>query len=355
MYALVLLAIGSIALATEGVVKRSTFFAAGAAALLSLGTMGSGFIAPGIAAGLCAARALRERHQRRSLAGLAVLFGAIALAGILLRAESRRHGANYADTLGEFWRALEGFGAWPLPSGSVGLLVLWTPWLVHGLLLLRRREIHAVDWFALGLGAWALINTCGLAFARPDLAPSMDPRHFTALFMNVAAALVSAAALLRFALSPPRSWWLLLPAATAGAALVGMLPIEQRGVASTRQQPFWHDARDQILLPFLRSGDRALMQDLPFDGRCPYWNSATLAHYLESPLLQPVLPAKLRRAIAQNPTSPAPPESLDPGWLTLTARTFMKCGLALAAIGGLLLGWAGWRTRPLRPVNRAAL
>lgn len=336
MYALVLLAVCTLALASAPDIHRFICIAAAAAAIVSLGTMGTGFVAPGIAAAICAVRWLREKTQKRRLAGLAAIFAVISVAGLLFSANSRRHAPNYADSLAEFWSAFEGFAAWPMPSGSIGLLVQWSPWLVQCFLVARRREHTALDWFAVGVGAWALINAAGLSFGRPDLAPPTDPRHFTALFANALALLTNAAALTATAVSTHRAWFSLAPAAAALVGIIAMAQIDVRGFHSAQAQAFWRDARDQVVLPFLWSGDRELLRDLPFDGRCPYWNSAVLAHYLESPLLQPLLPFKLRKALALRPEAPL--TAPEPGTVTLAARTLMKSGLSLAALGAVLLG-----------------
>jgi hypothetical protein len=346
MYALTLLAICPLAIAAFHQPDTFTWLAAAAAGIASLGTMGSGIVAPALGCVLCAWRWFREPHQRRGLAGSSVIFGVVTAIGLLASAASRRHSVHYAASLTEFWRAFESYGAWPLPSGTLSLLAVWSPWILHGFLLLRRRHASPLDWFAAGLGAWALVSTAGLAFARPDLAAHLDPRHFTALFVNFLAPCISTAALWHADL---RRSALISTAAVATLA-IGLVRIEQRGFEATRQQLSWHEARDAIVLPFLWTGDRQLLQDLPPDGRCPYWNSALLAHYLDSPLLQPVLPFKLRKALAERPASEPPASIPGPGNLTLFARTGMKLGPAFVLVGALLLAWS----RPKRATTAPA-
>ena len=72
-----------------------------------------------------------------------------------------------------------------------------------------------------------------------------------------------------------------------------------------------------------------------------------VADLLDSPLLQPILPAPYRRSLAaRSPQASPPPEA---GAVTLAVRTLMKAGLVLAGVGSIAFGFFVWRGRGLAP------
>jgi hypothetical protein len=128
-----------------------------------------------------------------------------------------------------------------------------------------------------------------------------------------------------------------IPAACALYALVAASP----GVARS----YWGQmcSYDNVVRPYLRTGNRQLLYDVS-PGILPYWNGAELAAQLDSPLMQPWLPAVLRQCLAQRPGSSIHGEQFA-GPVTLDCRTAMKMGPYLAAIGALLIAAAAWGAR----------
>jgi hypothetical protein len=92
---------------------------------------------------------------------------------------------------------------------------------------------------------------------------------------------------------------------------------------------------DDLIRPYLRTGNRALLYDLP-PARLPYWNGAELAAQLDSPLMQPWLPAVLRQSLVDRPGSGFR-GAQEPGGVTMACRALMKAGVYLAAAGLILL------------------
>lgn len=344
MYALLLLAVTTLSLAGVSAVTRRVWIVAAAAGAVSLFTMGSGFVAPGIAAAVCVLRATRETEQRRGLLILAAIFGAFALAGMALYRSAPFQGSDYAHSWGQFLSALTGRAAWPLPPQPWWALVTWLPWLLVALGLVRTRRGGALEWLALGVGLWALVNAAGLAHGRPLEAPPFDSKYYTAMSTGVFAALLSVTALIA-RWSETRARATIAGLATL-AVTIALLRFGGAAVQESRDQFNARRAHDDVVRPFLASGDPTQLRATPWH-HLPYWNGAELADLLDAPLLQPSLPTPLRAALARRPGSGFPP-SPEPGPLTIAARTLMKLGLLFALSGVGLLAWWAWRAPDAR-------
>jgi hypothetical protein len=340
MYALNFLAIGTLAIAAGEQLGPLAWLGGAAAGSVSLVTMGSGFVAPGLAAGVCVVRFIFERTRRRDLAVLALIFAAIAVAGFLARTDSRWHAFTYARTAAKFWRSFVAYATWPLPPHWASVAVVWLPWLAVGIWTLARRAGSCLDWLAIGIGAWALVNAIGLAYARPELTSPFDSKYNTAVSLAGVASVLSSCALSARLRS---RWWLLIaPVAAALAVAVAATDYGARGIADARFYRDLKNPHNALVRPYLATGDRSMMMEIPPE-RSPYWNSAELAIRLDSPLLQPVLPFPLRKALAMRPGLHLP-GPLEPGPLTLGARTLMKISPLIFAIGLVLivLGLRRW-------------
>lgn len=338
MYALNLLGLCTLLLAAAPKPDLVTGLAALAAGTLSLATMGAGFVAPAVAGGICALRFMLEPERRRGIAALFGIFVVVAVAGVLWREASHWHAGGYARTWAAFWKAFKGFAAWPLPGHGGTLVVLWLPWLAISMLAVLRKATGTLVWLAAGLGAWALLAAVGLAHGRPELAWPIDSKYFTALSFGTLASVLSTAALLQ---SLSRVWPKVVFATASLAAVVALLASGERGKGGAAQHHYHWTEQDPLVHRFLATGDRALMQDVGAIN-APYWNSAELAQRLESPLLQPLLPAELRKSLNQRPGM-----KLDdsPGPLTVAMFTaFETTGVfILAGFAGLVI--ALWKTR----------
>ena len=343
MYALNFLGICSLAIAATPKVTRLTLFGGAAAALVSLFTMGSGFIAPGLAAGICLLRCVGEREQRPRLAALAMIFFGCALAGLALYREAPFQGSGYARTWAQFWPAFVGRAAWPLPAHGGFVAFVWLPCALLLAAVARERRIRFLDWIALGTAAWSLLTAIGLAHGRAQETPPFDSKYYTAMSMTAVAALLCAGALLSH--WPARRAPAIVALLAALVTTAAMFPLGAAGVRASQQQFGDRLANDDLVRPFLATGDPARLRATPWS-ELPYWNGAELADLLDDPLLQPWLPAALRQSLAQRPNGTVR-GAQSPGWLTLAARTLMKAGPFLFVAGCVAFLWAAvsWRRR----------
>jgi hypothetical protein len=345
MDALVLMAV-TVLLLGAAPPTRLSLAAAAAASAVSVFTMASGFAAPLIAAA-AVLWAPRATGGGRGALPHAAVFLAAAVAGLALYRPAPFQGPTYAGMASVFLGALEARMAWPLAPGLLQAALVWLPLaLFGGTLLLRMRTRGPLDAVVLGLGAWALVNAAGLAHGRPLDASPFDNKYYTTMALAVVASGLGTLVLLserRTRAAAAVAFIALSPALLSTAGLLARSPAEARG--------YWglQASYDGYLRPYLRTGDRAILYDVAPD-RLPYWNGAELAAQLDSPLMQPWLPAVLRRCLADRPGSPYRADEA-PGWPLLLCRSAMKAGLLVAALGLALLGRTALRgpvrlTRP---------
>lgn len=342
MYGLLLMAVVVITLASVGRITMPIYVGAAGASLVSLFTMGAGPVGPACAAGICLVRCGFERDQRRTLIRLGAVFFTAALLGVFLHVSSRAHVPLYANSWAQFQRAFTGVLAWPLPSRAVWAALLWVPWIVNGVLILRRRQASPLEWLAVGLGSWGMINALALGYARQYEGPPFDSRFFTAFSLGAIGTFCSSIALVLRA--PRRGWSGYLAAHAAWLAMIlGMFAAGIHGLAGAKEVGATRAELDHRIRVFLSTGDSAPLLENP-----PHHTGAEVIARLESTLFQTILPAPYRRALAARSAPEAPSEG-EAGWLTLTVRTLMKAGPVIAALGLIGCGYMVWRTRAIQP------
>lgn len=337
MYGLAFFVVGLGTLAAAPHITAEIALVAFLGSTASLFTMGAGLVAPGCAVGVCLVRAAFEPAQRQRLAGLAGLFFIVALAGVWLHSSSRQHAPLYATSAAQYGKAFLGMLSWPLPAHVGCAALLWLPWIVNGVQILRRREATALEWVAVGLGCWGLVNAAALGYARPYEGPPFDSRFFTPFSLGVCGSIGASVALLLRAASPRRRvlWWLPLGAAGAGLLVLGV-----RGVHGARDSRESHAEFDRRIRRMLSTGDRTPVVEKP-----PAFTGQTVADRLESPLLQPILSAPHRRALAERSGNLASAAAITGGPVTVIVRTMMKVGPVVFLLGLIGLGAAAWRLR----------
>jgi len=342
MYGLLLMAVVVIAMASATRVTPAIYIGAAGASLVSLFTMGAGPLGPACAVGICLVRCAFERDQRRALVRLGVIFFAAALLGVFLHVSSRAHVPLYANSWAQFQRAFMGILAWPLPPRAIWAALLWVPWFVNGVLILRRREASPLEWLAVGLGTWGMINAVALGYARQYEGPPFDSRFFTALSLGAMGAFCSSIALV---LRAPLSGWSRYQAGHVAwvAMILGMIGVGIDGLAGAKTAGATRAELDHRIRVFLSTGNSAPLLEKP-----PHHTGPEVIARLESSILHTILPAPYRRALAAR-FGPEAGSEAEAGWLTLTVRTLMKAGPGIAALGLMGCGYIMWRTRASQP------
>ena len=338
MYGLVLLAVCALTIASTPRVTTGACVGAGAAGLLALFTMGAGLVGSGCAVGICLVRSWLEPAQRRRLLALGAVFFAAASLGLVLHVSSRAHVGFYATSFAQFQRAFIGVLSWPLPPWIGCAAIVWLPWLINGVAILRRREATALEWLAVGLGAWAAVDAVALGYARQYEGPPFDSRFFTPISVGAWASVLSTVSLLGRARTRRVALWPALALAAVGLGWIGYGVAGVREAAASRAD---RQDREQRVRGFLATGNRTLVMERP-----THANGEMVLDRLESPLLQGLLPAPFRRELAARPGHAAMADA-GPGPVTTVARTLMKLGALIALLGLAALGWHARRTPPL--------
>jgi hypothetical protein len=333
MYALVLLAVCAVAIASAPQVTPALACGALGASALSLWTMGAGPLGLGCATGICLVRCAFEREQRRGLAALAGIFFGGALAGVFLHVSSRAHVPFYATSLAQFQRAFLGVLSWPLPPHLGSAALLWLPWLVTGSLILRRRGGTPIEWIATGLGMWAFINAVALGYARQYEGPPFDSRFFTPISLGALACLCSTVGLLLRARTVLSS----VAVATPWAAVTaGLLAVGINGLTGARENSAARSEHDHRIRTYLSSGNAQPLLEKP-----PNHSGGDVVERFDSPVFRRVMPAPYRRALLAG--DPARAAKIQAGPLTMAVRRVMQAGPWLALAGVATLGAAFWR------------
>jgi hypothetical protein len=96
---------------------------------------------------------------------------------------------------------------------------------------------------------------------------------------------------------------------------------------------------DHRIRQFLATGNPAPVVEKP-----PGSNAQQILARLDSTELQQVLPAPYRRALAARPGNSISIK-VEAGWITLTVRTLMKAGFALAVVGAIGCANCLWQGR----------
>lgn len=325
MYLLLALAFAVVALAAFPARSRGAILALFTAALLGLGSMGSGFVAAALAAAvLCLGHRKTKppAETLRAFAGAVVALALIAAAGWFWRAEAPHHAALHAQNFGEWWATFLRLLAWPW-SGAGAAVLLWLPWLaLVAVATARGLRTTALARVALALGVWVLLQTGALAFARAH-ANTPEPRHVSLLMLTP---LVGALALAALAEGERRRGRRALALGLAcGLPLAVAWRAAPTGFRDLRETAELRDGQAAMLRTFFATGDRAVLA--PAHGViAPYQNSVALAGLLEDPALRPLLPVSLRAA----PTSTGGETARGGGWSGLIVAA-LGLGLAFAA------------------------
>jgi hypothetical protein len=336
----VFMAVGSViglSLAHEFSLGSWGSWAALACAALVLGSMASGFLtALSLAAtGLIVAYA--GRRGIRKVAGFCAACAAIGAVGWLTRVEFTALYPIYAKGVGNWLKAFLMYAAWPLPPNILGFALLWAPWGALLLFTLWKRRIERLATFGIGLGIWALLQSCALGWARAGFLGLVSSRYTEFLGWGF----VANAACLAVALGRTGAWRAsrIVPWAAVALWMIGVGGTEVwRSQATYRPylEVFRGQTREheQRLGTFMRTMDPSVIESVDFP-RIPY-GAGEMLPILRDPLVRPLLPAPLRRDLVRD-SDPGLLSSVHDGALTFVAIRLLGSGPWCVAAGVALL------------------
>jgi hypothetical protein len=346
----VFMAFGSVlalSLAQGYSIKSLGSWGALAMALLTLGSMASGFLTAAAMLATGAIVTIAEGRRIRSVAGFGAACAAIAALGWFTRVHFTALHELYARDPADWLRAFLIYAAWPLAPGALGFLLMWLPWMILLFRTLRNREARPLAPFAIGLGLWDLLQSCALAWTRSGLSGLVSSRYTEFLVWgSVANAMALAIVFTGPGLAAGRRA-AALAAMAAWLALVGGNELWRSGAV---YRPYFEGFRGQTLEhewrlgTFMRKGDANIIEGVSFP-RIPTYSSEQIVSTLRDPQVLALLPAPLRRDAVRD-RQPSLLPSIQDGPLSHVALRVRVCGLALALVGVGLIAAALLFARP---------
>jgi hypothetical protein len=276
-------------------------WAAIAVAGVMLGSMASGFLTALSMAATGLVSAYAGRLGLRRVAGFCLVCIALAAVGWLTRVEFTALYPIYAKGVGSWLKAFLMYAAWPLPPDILGFLGLWSPWAVLLARTLWRRKIEPLAVFGIGLGIWALLQSCALGWARAGFLGLVSSRYTEFLGWGFVANAASIAILFRglgaTRLRQIASWSVI---AMWMAAVGGSEAWRSHVTFGPYLEDFRRQTREheQRLGTFMRADDSRVIESVSFP-RIPYL-SEQIIPVLRDPEVQPLLPAPLRRDLVRD-------------------------------------------------------
>ncbi len=139
-----------------------------AAAVLALGSMGSGFLASVVVLGLLGYRILRREISWRETWPTLALLGLVIAIGAATRVEVYYHQPLKAKTAHDFIFSILRSLEWPLRDRDWVGAILWLPWALAAMRTWQARESAEARFgqTLLGLGGWVLVQLAATAYAR---------------------------------------------------------------------------------------------------------------------------------------------------------------------------------------------
>ncbi len=350
----VFMAFGSViglSLAHDYSLRSVGSWAAIAAAVLMLGSMASGLLTALSMAVTGLIVAYVERRGSGRVAGFCAVCVAIAAAGWLTRVEFTALYPIYATSAAGWMKAFLMYASWPLPPNVLGFLGLWAPWGVLLSVTLWRRKRLPLAAFAIGLGTWALLQSCALGWARAGFLGLVSSRYTEFLgwgFVANAASIVTLFSGVGKTRAARAVTWATI---AAWMAAVGGSEVWRSHVI---YNPHLEDFRDQTreheqrLGTFMRTGDARVIESVSFP-HIPYVANQIIP-VLRDAAVQPLLPAPLRRDLVRERQSSLLPLVKD-GPLNFLAIHVLGYGPRFVGTGIALLVGACLLAR--RPVDGA--
>jgi hypothetical protein len=314
--------------------SRAGFWLGALCAFLAVFSVGSGFTAS-IALLLAALlESARDRSVLRERAPLITVAVTVAAVGWFCRVHVGYLEAAHANSLGQLARLALRCWSFPLVDWIWPALLLWVPFAVWLVTLVRdRRRWTPDERFLCALGVFVSMHGVMIGWARANESPRPAGRYFDVLALGL---FVNAWALVAWsrARSTP-----LRKATLAGWLVLAALGTTLLATRTFRDDLPYHDLlwsiQEKNLREYLSKGrPEALRQP---DWQIPHWNSEDLRALLDDPFIRGVLPWSIR------------PDSPPPG--TFSGRIGPVKLVVLAT--GFLLWLAAW-LRHRRLVRRSS-
>lgn len=312
-----------------------------ALALLTLGSMASGFLTALALAATAALVAFAVGRRARSVAAFGGACLGLAALGWFTRVRFTALHFLYARSLADWVHAFLSYAAWPLAPGALGFGVLWLPWFILVYRTLRFREAQPLAPFALGLGLWDLLQSCALAWTRSGFSGLVSSRYTEFLMWGTVANAVAVVLIFggpghrrsrRAASLAAMAAWLAL---VGGSEAFRSITLYRPYFDSFRAQTLGHE---RLLGTFARTGDASEIEGAAFP-RIPMFSGAGIMATLRDPQVVALLPAPLRRDFVRD-RQPSLLDSERDGPLSFAVLRAQEWGPAIALAGAAMVAGA---------------
>lgn len=293
-------------------------------------SMGSGFFSAAIVAVLSFWRFLIPRRSRLPHATLINSFTHLLI--VIIALATAPHFPSSSPDLSNVLHTFLHCLAWPLRFYNPWGALLWFPFALFLVQLIRRRVPSHRDLLLAALGLWVLTQIAAIAWARSTPAPVIAPRYYDILLLGLVANTLALARLLRFSRFqlPRRTHFSLIAVSTLWLGTAAWFAFhfaeshrryDLPALASYAERQIHH------VRTFLATDDPAALQAEPYP-KVPHPDPVYLAQLLRDPRVRTFLPPELNDI-------PAPPLSRFATHLRTTARFWLAAGFAL-------IGSAAW-------------
>lgn len=350
------------------------------AAIIALGSMGSGFLAAAVIGLVLLYRRIRSEITWRDALPTLVVMAAIVGVGLATRVEVSYHESLKAKTIHDFVFSLLRSMEWPVRDHDWVGLIMWAPWLFLLIRMLAKRPASEVEsrttMLVSALGLWVLVQLLATAYARGAGADYPASRYMDTLIFGTA---VNALALVLLFGSRPKS---MVPAAAPAEGQsadartkpfrrwllctfgIAWITATVAGTVDLLDTNLRHELPDTAIyyrnaeghvLGYLATNDESELVD-----PIPYPSASSLVVRLAHPSLRSLMPASVRPSLDLQPANPnesgfvsnfvshrhlntAPRHGLSPGTPALGSRptwgSFNAAGPA---------NTSEWRSQPLQ-------
>jgi hypothetical protein len=291
-------------------------------AVLSMGSMGSGFLAAAVVILVLGWRFWRGELRWRELWPTLTLMAALVIVGMLTRVEVDWHQKLKAKTAHDFFFSIVHSLQWPLRESHWAAAVLWAPWLLVAWSVLRAPPVAVTTTFSperfserrddsvaspsrasqtiVALGGWVLVQIVATAYARGVGADYPASRYMDTLVFGATANAIALGWLLANA---DRTLWARIAHYAIGLAWLVTFGL---GLHEVCERNFRHELPDAKkyyikaeghMRRYLATNDRKQLAypDIPFP------SADGLVERLARPSLRQLMPLPIRAPLEMTP------------------------------------------------------
>lgn len=292
-------------------------------AAASLFTMASGLFGAATVCTLIVFRAWREPLPKSFTISVISVMLLVMLCGLLLLPDTPGNDAYKAHGVIDHARAVATVLAWPLvtskPKYFLFGLLSWAPSIIWLVKFLRTRAASDREIFLMGLAAWVVYQAVAIAHARGHGISSIPPRYSNITSIGLLANLTLALTLASNQRLSPLVKYLGYAAIILGVGVTSVVFVKRTPSDVDDMQQRYDFSRMETFYTrsYLMSRDPAFLQHSSLT--IPFPDAALLKTFLDSPVVDSLLPPTLQQA-SIDPATNKPHQSKSVAQIALDAQ-----------------------------------